>query len=238
MIEIAATSSTRNRSLRCSLLSGSGTLSDKSIWADSRSASELSIRRLVPWSLCSESPDLGTDRAHRLDHVPVWDRNLVWTAVLRGHDRQCRHQSNMRVRRSHGVTSGRIGTGRSLQDQIGTRSNFAGSMTSTATLQAGLDVMKNSEPSVGYSIAYPFGVIGPILCIYFMTRQVKQFPPQAQRFHMGRSRSDPTVRAHPRRHQQGFARWHSGHDGSQGAPEYRSFGGYHPRNRRWLDGCC
>ena len=46
-------------------------------------------------------------------------------------------------------------------------------MTSTATLQAALDVMNNSEPSIGYSIAYPFGVIGPILCIYFMTRQVQ-----------------------------------------------------------------
>ena len=63
---------------------------------------------------------------------------------------------------------------------------FAGSMTSTATLQAALDVMHNSEPSIGYSIAYPFGVIGPILCIYFMTRQVQpKFPPKAQRFHMG-----------------------------------------------------
>ena len=47
---------------------------------------------------------------------------------------------------------------------------YAGSMTSTATLQAALDVMKNKDPSIGYSIAYPFGVIGPILCIYFMTR--------------------------------------------------------------------
>jgi putative transport protein len=59
-------------------------------------------------------------------------------------------------------------------------------MTSTATLQAALEVMKNSDPSIGYSIAYPFGVIGPILCMYFMTRQVKPtFPPKAQRFHMG-----------------------------------------------------
>src|SRR5262245_3419272 len=62
---------------------------------------------------------------------------------------------------------------------------FAGSMTSTATLQAALDTMKNSEPSIGYSIAYPFGVIGPILCIYFMTRHVQpKFPAKAQRFHM------------------------------------------------------
>src|SRR5262245_17480966 len=34
---------------------------------------------------------------------------------------------------------------------------FAGSMTSTATLQAALEVTRNSEPSIGYSIAYPFG---------------------------------------------------------------------------------
>src|ERR1700742_4669066 len=62
---------------------------------------------------------------------------------------------------------------------------FAGSMTSTATLQAALDVMGNKEPSIGYSLAYPFGVIGPILCIYFMTQHVKpKFPAKAQRFHM------------------------------------------------------
>src|SRR5436190_16298642 len=63
---------------------------------------------------------------------------------------------------------------------------YAGSMTSTATLQAALDVTGSKDPSIGYSIAYPFGVIGPILCIYFMTRQVKPtFPPKAQQFHMG-----------------------------------------------------
>src|SRR3954469_15819353 len=63
---------------------------------------------------------------------------------------------------------------------------YAGSMTSTASLQAALDVMHNKDPSIGYSIAYPFGVIGPILCIYFMTRMVKpKFPAKAQRFHMG-----------------------------------------------------
>src|SRR6478735_4833346 len=62
---------------------------------------------------------------------------------------------------------------------------YAGSMTSTATLQAALDTMKNTEPSIGYSVAYPFGVIGPILCLSFMTRHVNpKFPPKAQRFHM------------------------------------------------------
>src|SRR6516225_994599 len=49
-----------------------------------------------------------------------------------------------------------------------------------------LDVMGNKEPSIGYSVAYPFGVIGPILCIYFMTRLVgPKFPPKEPQMHMG-----------------------------------------------------
>ena len=80
-----------------------------------------------------------------------------------------------------------LGLGKIFGIKIGhTLGIYAGSMTSTATLQAALDVMKNKDPSIGYSIAYPFGVIGPILCIYFMTRMVKpKFPAKAQRFHMG-----------------------------------------------------
>src|SRR6185436_17252104 len=80
-----------------------------------------------------------------------------------------------------------LGLGEALGIKIGhTLGIYAGSMTSTATLQAALDVMGNKEPSIGYSIAYPFGVIGPILCIYFMTARVKpKFPPKTQRFHMG-----------------------------------------------------
>lgn len=80
-----------------------------------------------------------------------------------------------------------LGLGRAFDIKIGhTLGIFAGSMTSTATLQAALDTIKNSEPSIGYSIAYPFGVIGPILCMYFLTRLVQpKFPPKAQHFHMG-----------------------------------------------------
>jgi putative transport protein len=80
-----------------------------------------------------------------------------------------------------------LGLGQAFGIKMGhTLGMFAGSMTSTATLQAALEVMKNSDPSIGYSIAYPFGVIGPILCIYFMTRRVQpKFPPKAQQFHMG-----------------------------------------------------
>jgi putative transport protein len=80
-----------------------------------------------------------------------------------------------------------LGLGKIFGIKIGhTLGIYAGSMTSTATLQAALDVMKSKDPSIGYSIAYPFGVIGPILCIYFMTQLVKpKFPARAQRFHMG-----------------------------------------------------
>src|SRR5580700_10909420 len=80
-----------------------------------------------------------------------------------------------------------LGLGHIFGIKIGhTLGIYAGSMTSTASLQAALDVMKNKDPSIGYSIAYPFGVIGPILCIYFMTRMVKpKFPTKAQHFHMG-----------------------------------------------------
>ena len=80
-----------------------------------------------------------------------------------------------------------LGLGAAFDVRLGhTLGIFAGSMTSTATLQAALDVMKNSEPSIGYSVAYPFGVIGPILCFYFLTRKVKpSFPPKPARFHMG-----------------------------------------------------
>jgi putative transport protein len=80
-----------------------------------------------------------------------------------------------------------LGLGQAFGIKIGhTLGIYAGSMTSTATLQAALDVINNKEPSIGYSIAYPFGVIGPILCIYFMTRMVQpKFPAKAQRFHMG-----------------------------------------------------
>jgi putative transport protein len=43
---------------------------------------------------------------------------------------------------------------------------FAGSMTSTATLQAAMETSGSRNPAVGYAISYPFGVFGPILCFY------------------------------------------------------------------------
>ena len=44
---------------------------------------------------------------------------------------------------------------------------FAGSGTSTPTLQAAIATLGNDNPAVGYSVSYPFGVAGPILFLYF-----------------------------------------------------------------------
>ena len=38
---------------------------------------------------------------------------------------------------------------------------FAGSGTSTPTLQAAIATLGNDDPAVGYSVSYPFGVAGP-----------------------------------------------------------------------------
>jgi putative transport protein len=43
---------------------------------------------------------------------------------------------------------------------------FAGSGTSTPTLQAAIESLGNDDAAVGYSVSYPFGVAGPILFLY------------------------------------------------------------------------
>lgn len=43
---------------------------------------------------------------------------------------------------------------------------FAGSGTSTPTLQAAIATLGNDDPAIGYSVSYPFGVAGPILFLY------------------------------------------------------------------------
>ena len=50
---------------------------------------------------------------------------------------------------------------------------FAGSGTSTATLQAIIAALKTDGAAVGYSVAYPFGVAIPILCIYVLNAWLK-----------------------------------------------------------------
>jgi len=46
---------------------------------------------------------------------------------------------------------------------------FAGSLTSTPTLQAAIEAAGNRDPALGYSLAYPMGVIGPIINELFPT---------------------------------------------------------------------
>jgi putative transport protein len=43
---------------------------------------------------------------------------------------------------------------------------FAGTGTSTPALQAAIVAVGNDDPAIGYSVAYPFGVAGPILLLY------------------------------------------------------------------------
>jgi len=50
---------------------------------------------------------------------------------------------------------------------------FAGSMTCTPALQAAIDAVGSRDPAIGYSIAYPLGVVGPILCLYAFSRWYK-----------------------------------------------------------------
>jgi putative transport protein len=50
---------------------------------------------------------------------------------------------------------------------------FAGSLTNTAALQAAIDGAGNRDPAIGYSATYPFGVIGPILCLFAFARLVR-----------------------------------------------------------------
>jgi putative transport protein len=50
---------------------------------------------------------------------------------------------------------------------------FAGSGTSTASLQAAMAAMKGDGATVGYSVAYPFGVAGPILFLYALSAVLK-----------------------------------------------------------------
>jgi putative transport protein len=61
-------------------------------------------------------------------------------------------------------------TGLSTAHAIGL---FAGSLTSTPALQAAIDAAGNRDPAIGYSVAYPFGVVGPILCLYVFARVVR-----------------------------------------------------------------
>jgi putative transport protein len=50
---------------------------------------------------------------------------------------------------------------------------FAGSGTNTPTLQAALAAAGNLDPTLGYSVAYPFGVAGPIIVMTMLAALMK-----------------------------------------------------------------
>src|SRR5262245_14472158 len=50
---------------------------------------------------------------------------------------------------------------------------FAGSGTNTPSMQAAIATVGNDDPAVGYSVAYPFGVAGPILFLYLTYKLLK-----------------------------------------------------------------
>jgi putative transport protein len=65
---------------------------------------------------------------------------------------------------------GFIPLGIRLADALGM---FAGSGTSTASLQVAIASMKSNDAAVAYSVAYPFGVAGPILFLYVLNAALK-----------------------------------------------------------------
>jgi putative transport protein len=50
---------------------------------------------------------------------------------------------------------------------------FCGALTSTPALQAAISAVGNNDPALGYSVAYPFGFIAPLLCMYFANLWLK-----------------------------------------------------------------
>src|SRR5512137_2135996 len=51
---------------------------------------------------------------------------------------------------------------------------FCGALTSTPALQAAISAIGSNDPALGYSVAYPFGFIAPILCMYFANLWIKR----------------------------------------------------------------
>ncbi len=51
---------------------------------------------------------------------------------------------------------------------------FCGALTSTPALQAAISAAGSNDPALGYSVAYPFGFIAPIICMYFANVWIKR----------------------------------------------------------------
>lgn len=58
---------------------------------------------------------------------------------------------------------------------------FSGALVNTATLESAIQTLGSEQPIVGYGVAYPFGVFGPILCIYLVMGLLRPKLPTAPR---------------------------------------------------------
>jgi len=69
---------------------------------------------------------------------------------------------------------------------------FAGSGTSTPTLHAAIAAAGNQDPAIGYSVAYPFGVIGPIILMTILAGLMKpKFDPPSRNVRTAEVTIDP-----------------------------------------------
>ena len=121
----------------------------------------------------AQGADRRADRPDRPDHVPLRHRHPVRPAVLRGPDRVRAHlqPARLRRRRSPGCWS-RSGSGTSSACRSATPRHLRRLDDQHADAAGGARRdAATTTPSIGYSVAYPFGVIGPILCFYFLTRR-------------------------------------------------------------------
>ena len=120
------------------------------------------------------------------------------------------------------------GLGKAFGIKIGhTLGIFAGSMTSTATLQAALDVMGNSDPSIGYSVAYPVRRDrSDPLHLFHDARGAAEISAQGAALPYGRDHARRQLRsdARSRTLEQRSAGRRAGHDGPQGRSEHRAGG--------------
>ena len=62
---------------------------------------------------------------------------------------------------------------------------FAGALTTTPALQAAIAAVGNADPALGYSVAYPLGLIIPILCIHVANLRIKAERPAASSTGLG-----------------------------------------------------
>jgi putative transport protein len=98
---------------------------------------------------------------------------------------------------------------------------FAGSGTSTPTLQAAIATLGNDDPAVGYSVSYPFGVAGPILFLYiaFMLLKPRSTPTATGLEMLEIVMRNPPGGQDARRSDGGAARRRTNRRAAQGEPE-------------------